>query len=261
MRIYSCWFDVSRLGDPKTWPASWYARHAAVLEHSARINTPGWTVQVRQIGPPPPLRAARGGNKSAYIYNTHKLADWRAVVDAAPDGEQLLLIDADTMILRPLDPVWDLDFDVAYTVKRDVTRLPINAGVIFLRVGPRARAFIAAWDEWNRRLLGDAALHDRFWKTYAGMNQAALGALLEIGGGPEIATLRELRCEEWNCESATWKTFDPENPPRIVHVKGAMRRGLMDPKKYPTALGSLDRQQIGTIWRDYEAAAATNEGA
>jgi hypothetical protein len=249
-KLYSCWFDASTVAGP--WPASWYARHAAVLERSARENIPGWTIDVREIAPPPNLHAARPGNKSAYIYNSHKLRDWLEVTESCADGDRLLLIDADTMVLRSLDPVWDSEFDVAYTIKRDVTRLPINAGVVFLRVNARSRAFMRAWLDWNMRLLGSAALHTKYWAKYAGMNQAALGALLEDGGGPRMAKLHELHCSEWNCESATWKTFDPANPPRIAHVKGNLRKGLMAPEKYPNAFSGAGRQQIADIWHAYE---------
>ena len=254
--LYSCWFEVP---EGKAWPWQWYERHARVLEHSARVNSPGWDVVVRRIGPSTVRPAALGGgNTSSYAYNTHKLEEWRRIVHAAQDGDRLLLIDADTMILSPLDPVWQLDFDVAYTTKREHTRLPLNAGVIFLRITPKSRAFIDAWWRWNLKLLGDAGLHAHYRRTYAGMNQAALGALLE-NGGPKIAQLFELPCTEWNCESATWRLFDPARPPRIVHVKGAMRRGLMGEDS--RHLATEARGKLAAIWWGFERDALKAKGA
>lgn len=255
-RLFSVWFEVPH---GKAWPWQWYERHARVLEHSARVNTPGWDIYVRRIGPPPNRTAALGGgNTSSYSYNTHKLEEWRRIVRASAEGDRLLLIDADTMVLRPLDPVWTKPFDVAYTSKRGLTRLPLNAGVIFLRVNDRSRAFIDKWWEWNVRLLGDAALHSRYRKSYAGMNQAALGALLE-NGGLKLAEVAELPCTEWNCESATWNTYDAAKPPRIVHVKGAMRRGVMGHDS--RLLATEARRQLAAVWWQLEREAAGEKGA
>lgn len=249
-RLYSCWFEVA---GPGAWPATWYERHARVLEYSARVNSPGWTVDVRKIGRPTPRRAALGGGStSSYIYNTHKLEDWWGAVRDAADGDRILLIDADTMILRPLDPVWDTPFDVAITVKTGVTRLPMNAGVVFVRVNPRSRVYIEAWWTWNLRLLGNRQEHLRYRRTYAGMNQAALGALMEHEG-PRLATVAELRCEQWNCETATWATYDAGNQPRIVHVKGCMRRGIMAPTSY--RLTDPKRRAIADEWLRLERGA------
>lgn len=249
-RLYSCWFEVGGTG---AWPAVWYERHARVLEYSARVNAPGWQVDVEKIGPPTPRRAALGGGpSSSYVYNTHKLERWWQVVQEATDSDRLLLIDADTMVLRPLDPVWDTEFDVAITVKTGITRLPMNAGVVFVRVNARSKAWFEAWWTWNLRLLGNRSEHLRYRRTYAGMNQAALGALMEHEGR-SLATVVEIRCEQWNCETATWATYDPTNPPRIVHVKGCMRRGLMAPTTY--RLTDPKRRAIADEWIRLERAA------
>lgn len=242
MRLESVWFHAP----DGPHPEAWYGRHARVLEYSARKNSPGWTVNVQKIGTPRPRTVARrGGSTAGYVYNTWKLEHWLLAVENAAEGELMLLIDADTMVLRPLDAIQDIPFDVAITEKRGITRLPLNGGVLFLRVNARSRAFMRAYWDWNLRLLGNSVLHNRYWATYAGMNQAALGALLENGGG-ELAHVAEIPCREWNLESATWETFSTENPPRIVHVKGAMRRGLMHPEKNP--LNTTSRRAIGDVW-------------
>lgn len=255
MRLYSCWF---RVPTGVAWPATWYERHARVLEYSALKNTPGWAVHVRQIADAA-FRAARcRGNASSYSYNTHKLMDWEQVVREAPEGEQLLICDADLMVLRPLDPIWDLDFDVAITEKRGLTKLPLNGGVVFLRVNARSRAWFAAWLDWNMRLLANGPLHDALRRKYAGMNQAALGGLIESGDSDRLAFVREIPCREWNCESATWRMFDETAPPRIVHVKGALRRALMDPRS-ENALADPQRKAIAAIWRQLERDAVAQE--
>ena len=243
-RLVSCWFEVP---DGRAWPPVWYERHARVLEHSARKNTPDWTIDVRKIAPAVPMMSAYGGNlSSAFAYNSYKLAWWSQALQDAVDGERMLICDADLMVLRSLDPVWDIPFDVAITTKRECSRIPLNGGVVFVRVNARSRAWFAEWLRWNTKLLGDARLHKRYRETYAGMNQAALGALIENGGG-QLADIAELPCREWNCETASWPLFDPSKPPRIVHIKGALRRGLMDPTS-ANALATPARRQIAAVW-------------
>lgn len=253
MRLFSVWFEVAGArpeGRSTAWPGSWYARQAGVLNYSARLNSPNWTVQVQKIGPPPSRPVAlMGPTRISFIYNTHKLEHWKNEVMKAPEGEGLLLIDSDTMVLHPLDPIWDLDFDVAITTKRNITRIPLNGGVVFLRVNDRSRAFMECWWRWNLKLLSDARMHHRYRQIYAGMNQAALGAVLEKKdfGGAKVV---EIPCMDWNCETACWKFFDPAKTPRIVHVKGGIRRALMLPGRF--ANKDAKQQAIMSIWFDLE---------
>lgn len=254
-RLYSCYFTVP---SGKAWPPEWYERLARVLRHSAKKHSPGWTVDVRQIEPSTPRTVALGGSsQSSFAYNTHKLIDWNGVVQRAAEGSRLLITDADMMVLRPLDPVWDHEFDIALTEKRAVTRLPLNGGVVFLRVNARSRRWFKAWLDWNMRLIGDGALHRGYRARYCGMNQAALGALLE-NGGRDLAHVIELPCAEWNCESATWRFFDRAHPPRMVHLKSGLRRGLMDPVKYP--ITDTHQREIAFVWEGLEIEALCAAG-
>lgn len=196
-----------------------WIRLARVLRSSAAQHCPDWRVTIAQLPPGPQLSVAAG-----LAANTYKLDHWCALVEQAPDGDGLLLIDADTMILRPLDPIWDVPFDLAYTTK-PTTRFPFNAGVIFVRVSEPARTFMRAWRDENRRLLRDQAALRIWRRQYGGMNQAALGSVLTTPHAKAI-TIRQVPCVEWNCEDATWAAFDPAIT-RIVHVKSTLRRAVL----------------------------------
>lgn len=210
-----------------------YARLARVLEHTARRHCPDWQIAVRGIHPVS-KRESRLGIHS-HVSNTHKLESWHETMQSAQDGDEVLLIDADTMILQPLDAVWSHDFDVAYTVKGDGrTRLPFNGGVLFVRVSDRTKRFMAAYWAKNLEFLGDATKHRLYRETYGGMNQAAFGALLpprhhhqDYGRVTLPAfdvTLLELPCREWNAEQSAWAHVDSAT--RIVHVKSGLRRAI-----------------------------------
>jgi len=209
-RLLACYFDGG-LGR-----AEMYRDLAVVLERTARKECPAWDIRVERIEPPEYVSAM--GNPS-HVWNTQKLEWWRDQVRAAADGDRLLLIDGDTAILKPLDSIWERSFDLAFTFRE--TGLPLNGGVVFVRVSPQSRLFVERWWQINIRLLGNAVAHTPWRAKYAGMNQAALGCLLEtVEHGCEIV---RLPCREWN--SCSPDMYDPRVA-RILHVKSSLRRAV-----------------------------------
>lgn len=214
---------------------------ARVLEASARQHCPAWHIDVAAM-PHAPIEGGTG--VSGHIANTHKLGAWRSIVDAAPDGARLALLDADMWVRRPLDAVWDAPFDVAYTV-RSGWPVPFNLGAMFVRVSPAVRAFVADWAEENRRIFtgGDST---RPWRQrYGGVNQASFATLLEQG---RLAALRvhALPCREWNCEDSSWATFDPDVT-RVVHLKSGLRDMAFGQRPVAPELRPLIRE-----WREID---------
>lgn len=238
-RLYACAFDPRPRGP--------FARMAEVLEYSAAAHCAAWQRSVVRL--PVEVRRCASGIES-HGHNSLKLDHWAAAVEAAADGDELLLIDADTLILRSLDDAWDAPFDLAYTVKAD--RFPFNLGVVFLRVSPATRAFMRRWLGENRALFAQPGDH-RAWRVrWGGINQAAFGRLLE-GGALASLQLRSLSCAEWNCEESAWATFDP-GVTRIVHIKGELRRCLF-------GLPMLRGHRLTAIARTWQAAEAAMAGA
>lgn len=208
-RLESCYF-----GTDAVW-----ARMAAVLEMTAAEHCPGWQVSVQRVEPTP-LVSALG--VPSHARNTEKMAEWHRIVMASADGDRVLLLDADTFIVRSLDDVWDLPFDLAYTTKP--SRFPFNSGVVFLRISDRVKGFVDDWHAENQRMLQDRNYHQPWRTKYGGINQAALGAILNRNGlhGLHVLTLP---CREWNCEDSSWWTTTPADA-RIVHVKSALRKSI-----------------------------------
>jgi hypothetical protein len=213
-RLEACYFGPD--------PDGRWRRLAQTLAHSAAVHCPGWAVHLVKITPTAEKVAFGTPN---HLRNTQKLTYWFERIRLAQDGDEVLLIDVDTLILRPLDDVWRLDFDLAYTVKEAAP--PFNAGVLFLRVSDRTRAFVAAWLTENLRLLRNPKGPKAWRQIYGGVNQAALGHLLasELEG----LTIRTLPCREWNCEDSAWATFDPRVT-RILHVKSGLRQAMFPPR-------------------------------
>lgn len=231
--LASCYFP--RRGEP-TW-----TRLALVLRHTARLHCPDWSIDVH------PLPSASDGPHWGRIANTRKLSHWLDVVRSASLGQRLLLIDADTFIVRPLDPVWDWDFDVAYTTKRPTARFPFNGGVVFLRVSSATVGFMEAWNLENLAMMQDPKRFAPWHAKFGGVNQAALGALLADGRTAGLQ-LRSLPCLEWNCEDSEWAHFDPAIT-RIVHMKSSLQLEALGPIR--TLVTPPHRQMIDR-WKAYE---------
>lgn len=245
-RLESCYFADDPSGE--------WRRLAAVLEATALQQCPGWRVSVNRVHPE--IRVSALGVPS-HARNTEKMDEWHRIVMASADGDRLLLIDADTFIARPLDPVWDLDFDLAYTTKQ--SRFPFNSGVVFLRISDRVRAFVDAWRTENVRMLGDRNYHTPWRTRYGGINQAALGAMLNRNDldGLHVA---QLPCRIWNCEDSNWWAADVGEP-RIVHVKSALRKAAIH-GRWPDWLGHTkvegDRFRAWVkTWQDLDASLVT----
>lgn len=239
-RFYSCFFSLK--GSPQ------YPRMARVLAHTARKHLPDWEVRVDEIAAP----EAEGAEKTWRVRrrhglatNTDKLRDWVAAVDRCDDGDLLALVDADAMVTASLDPILDLDFDVAYTRKEGAEKLPINGGVVFVRVNARSRAFMRRWREENDRLYARPEEHAPWREHFGGMNQAAFGRMLTTGEHPP-ATLLPISAHEWNaCWSPAWRQWKRA---RIVHIKSGLRRTIFGAQRPE----NLTVREFVEFWRATE---------
>lgn len=231
-------------------PHGKFQRLAGVLEKSVRHHCPGWTVDISAI-PFEPMASPRGSDHNCY--NTQKLEAWATIVNAAADGDRLLLVDADMVVLQPLADLWDANFDLAYTVKPKGSRMPFNAGVIAVRVTPATRAFLRTWAEADRYLFDHPLEQDVWLPAFGGMNQCSLGMLLSVndqakpepyrGLGTGMVALRKLPCAVWNCEDESWPSFSSET--RVAHLKGELRREVLGERLTTKAL----RLIVEAWWR------------
>jgi hypothetical protein len=222
-----------------------WLRLSRVLAYSAAQHCADWDRRIARIDPPAPQP---GVHDDAHLANTQKLEHWAAAVRTAGDGQRLLLIDADTAILRSLDDIWDREFDVAYTTRPVDCLFPFNAGVIFLRVGPRVRELMEAWRAANQLMLIDRAYHLAWRPRFGGINQAALGAVLADPAHVAGVTLLPLPCAEWNCEDTGWSDFAADRT-RILHIKTQLRRVVFR-RSPPDRLAPLMN-----LWQQLERAA------
>lgn len=230
--LVSCYFEA---GDSGKW-----ARMARVLRFTAAHQCPGWTCTIERL----PIPITRAGRIAAHENNSVKLAYWNRAVQSAREGDRLLMLDADTMILRPLDDLWLTAFDLAYTVKD--SKPAFNAGVFALHVHDGTRAFMNTWVTHNDRLLEETPTKMSWQLRYGGVNQASLASVLPQAESEFGLSVSALPCHEWNCEDVSWASFGPAT--RIVHIKGDLRRMLF----YGPIYRKPDLSPLSEIWRSLE---------
>jgi hypothetical protein len=142
------------------------------------------------------------------------IESWHEAVATAEDGERLLLIDTDTMVLRPLDGIWGAWHDMTITDARKM--FAFSTGVVAVTVSDAVRDFFGTWRDAQRRLLLDDPASMTWREKYGGINQAALGMVM----GDALLRIRRLPTIEWNCEHSWW---EEATDPRIVHLCGRLR--------------------------------------
>lgn len=208
MRAVTVVFDFGALDS--------YKRLYNVFAHSLRANS---SFTLDTITPDAPTVDKRTTSHHA---NSHKLDIWAQYLDNATEGERIVFMDCDMMVLKDFADAFDNDFDVCYTKRTE--GLPLNGGVVFIRNNAKSRAFIRRWSEVDKQMLADKDFHGQWHPIYAGINQAALGYLLETGNH-EPCKITHLPCAIYNACDEDWMKLDPDC--RVVHFKSELRRAVL----------------------------------
>lgn len=228
-----------------------YARLATVALKSLRRHHPTWDSRLvsYEVSAPPDGVYRREGLPLDWLC-VSKLRVFREALEECPDGTELLILDADTLVLQPLTDLWSLRFDVMVTTRvlddmeKKHGKPPLNIGVMAFRVSPRVREWLKAWEALA---LGAYTAQARsVWVS--GIDQHAIVPMLtpEAKALFGITTL-SLPCREWNCEQNHWSGFNDKV--RILHIKEALR-GILFRDEEP-ASGRL--RQLADLWRAEEA--------
>ena len=163
--------------------------------------------------------------------NDYKMNLWDDAMQRFPDGEQVVFVDSDILILRPLDDAFDLEFDVGYTVREGTP--PFNSGVIFVRVNERSRKFFREWRIANNKLIAKGADITEYVRECVGANQTAFRYVMDsiaMGDAKKWADPPKMvafPCSIWNCEQMSYKYFDRDQT-RVLHVKSQLREYLLN---------------------------------
>ena len=210
MRLLTCCFDYASKGD--------YGRLQRVYRASCEKVMPEVRYEHHELCPP----KIKPGYSTGMCSNTLKLRHWVRLVEDAT--ETICLSDCDMLALRSVADADALDFDIAYTVRTNIGRIPFNGGVVFVRPTAECKAFMRRWLKINDDMFHNHVFHEMYRRKYAGMNQAAFGFMYEHPR--DKCRMLGLPCAQWNACNEDWPGI-PGNGARLVHLKGHLRRALL----------------------------------
>lgn len=214
-----------------------YAKLLRAFKNSIQTNCPSDSLEVKTID----LSEYKEAHhiKNSYYCNSAKLMYWAEKVSEETDN--LCLIDGDTVVLKDMNHVFDLDFDIAYTQRSKGERLPINGGVLFIKPSEKVVSFMREWSRINNLMLKDVNFHRIWYNIYNGMNQASFGYMLEHHKDLKIISLP---CAKYNaCDPQNWVNVDDDT--HVIHIKSALREVCLLGMDVPLYKKAVD------IWKSY----------
>lgn len=227
MKIFGVQFDYGESND--------YDRLAAVFAKSVELNCPAAELTIARIDAPTEVKSAKGMTS-----NHSKFKVWERFVSEQSDGEHVVLMDVDMMVLGDLRPAFKLaNFDIGLT-RRTTTKWPYNGGVIFVRVNQKSKAFIQTWGQIDDQMYREPAMHDPYKLVYKGQNQASLGWMVEHNTETAIV---EFPCVKWNACNEDWATLNLAETV-AVHIKSNLRWACLGKTGRPSKL-----RHVVNAWR------------
>ena len=160
-------------------------------------------------------------------YNTIKLRYWVDFLKHTNDN--VIFADCDMLMLQSAAHAFDIPFDVAYTARQIVYKAPLNGGIMFARPTRKAIGFFKELLEINERMYDDESFHGPWMRKYIGMNQAAMGYILE-NGNRAGAKVHEYLTPIWNAVEGDWQRLNDETV--FCHLKGKVRESIQR-RRYP----------------------------
>lgn len=233
MRIEAVLFDGSKE----------YDEMALALKRSVEANSPNTPIRIRRVKTKDKeILDQKGGFREVIMDNARKTKHHLKVMKDAKNGELIGMFDVDLIVLNDLSSIEEMDFDLAYTIRRSDNYLPINSGVVFVRKSKKTMQFYQDWHDNVMFMLEHPETYSVWTKKYGGINQCGLGMMLE-----ESHTLKTLKlpCREWNMTSDLYMGFASST--KIVHVQSGLRKSLI--YRFPISNASIRR--ICTFCRPY----------
>lgn len=219
-----------------------YAQMALVLSASAYEH--GTMICIRNIHDTD--KELHGNLRGTYYQNCRKTKHHAELIGQHKDGDVVVLMDADMLVLRALEPAL-LDSlgscDIGITHRPPGHGFKINTGLVVTRVSNLTRRFHLAWAERAAQMVQEPRLYRQFASQYGGVNQSAFASVR--ADFPELQ-VAELTTGEWN--AVAQEHFTAMANARVVHILGQLRRLCLSPKPIhgDPALKAIER-----VWRQY----------
>ena len=219
--LYSVSFNKPNDNDRST-----YNTFNKVLEHSLERNTKNINHKiVVDEWPTEYLNNHHSDLLGNYNVNAYKLKKMIEFIKES-NADKIILSDCDVLFLDDIDEVYDKDFHIGITKHTNTPnnpyRWPYNGGVIFVKKSDLTEEFFDLFYNINLELINNPTKHRQYQKIYDGMNQAAMGCILEEHNKNNKFNIQDIPCSKYNSCENDWPTLNPYTT-KIIHYKVYLR--------------------------------------
>lgn len=155
-----------------------------------------------------------------------KMAYLNTIYDHLEEGEQFVLIDCDTIVLKDISEVFNHDFDIAFTsLPLEVNVFPVNVGIMFFRNSAATRKLTANMQQHITKVVEDEQLHNESFAKYGAADQAALCRIIDFESDDKIE--EDLKLTEVKTLELDWYKYNNFSSVEsfanisILHLKGS----------------------------------------
>jgi hypothetical protein len=148
--------------------------------------------------------------------NSQKLNIFNEIVQAT--DEDIIFTDCDMILTQDISELFDMVQTIGYTYADYPRSVPFNGGVLVVKNNPQAKDEFNQLTELNNLMVEKPLFHSTFRTKYQGINQSAMGAMLERG-----ATWTKLPMSIYNL-AENWHV--PIAETKLIHYKGRLQDAL-----------------------------------
>jgi len=165
----------------------------------------------------------------------------------------IILSDCDMLMLKSVENIFDMDFDIAFTERE---KKFINTGIVFVKKpNKEIKNFFKKWNDKVRYLYNNPDVLEKNKKKYTnGLNQCALGLILKEYKDINNKNLKikYLPSSIYNSCQDTWKNIN--NNTKFVHIKSALRNNIRNILNNEIEIENVEPQYLQPIinkWFEY----------
>lgn len=196
-----------------------------VLEHSIERNTKSinHTIEINDW-PTEYLKDHHSELLGNPNVNAYKLKKWIDFIKQS-NSDKIIFSDCDMMFLDDIDEVYDRDFHIGmtkYTITKN-NKWPYNGGIIFVKRNDLTDEFFDLFYNVNLELINNPTKHRYYQHRYDGMNQAAMGCILEEHNkNNKFNIALDIPNAIYNSCENDWPTLNPYET-KVIHYKVYLR--------------------------------------
>lgn len=150
--------------------------------------------------------------------NSQKLNIFNKIVQAA--DEDIIFTDCDMILTQDISELFDRVRTIGYTYADYPRSVPFNGGVLVVKNNQQAKDEFDELTDLNNVMVEKPLYHSKFRQKYQGINQSAMGAMLERG-----VTWTRLPMSIYNL-AENWHV--PIEQTKLIHYKGKLQDAIFN---------------------------------